>query len=265
MTLIQAFFLGVIQGISEFLPISSSGHLVIVPRLFGWQDQGLSFDAFIHLGTLIAVLWHFRSQVISLWHGFFLRSPRHQPERRLAWLIIISTIPALIIGYLANDWIETKFRSTTLIAVNLIVWGIVLWIADWYGRRNAHRNLYSMTPGNAVGIGLAQALALIPGTSRSGITMTAGMFGGLDKKSAAEFSFLMSIPIITAAGGVKLLDLIRSGFNGTTETILAVGFLGAFVGGILAIRGLFRVLENWNFTPFVIYRVALGIILLLFL
>lgn len=264
MTLIQALILGIVQGISEFLPISSSGHLIIIPRLFGWQDQGLSFDTFVHLGTLLAVLWHFRAKVVSIWHGFFLRSPRHEQERRLAWLILIATIPALAIGYVANDWIERELRSVTLVAFNLIVWGVALWIADWYGRRSAQRGLNSVSPGNAVTIGLAQSLALIPGTSRSGITMTAAMFGGIEKKDAAEFSFLMSIPVIAAAGGIQLIDLLRSGLDGSTGLTMVTGFAGAFLGGILAIRMLLRVLERWNFTPFVIYRIALGIALLLF-
>lgn len=264
MTLIHAFILGIVQGISEFLPISSSGHLVIIPRVFGWQDQGLSFDTFVHLGTLVAVLWHFRAKVTAIWHGFFLRSPHHQQERRLAWLILMATVPALAIGYAANTWIEQELRSVTLIATNLIVWGVVLWVADWYGRRNGRRRLDDITPGNAVAIGLAQAIALIPGTSRSGITMTAGMFGGIEKKSAAEFSFLMSIPIIAAAGGAQLVELAYTGFDGFTALAMIVGFAGAFLGGILAIRVLLRVLERWDFTPFVIYRIVLGAALLLF-
>lgn len=264
MTLFHALVLGIIQGITEFLPISSSGHLILIPRILGWKDQGISFDVFVHLGTLLAVLWYFRPQIIGIFHGFFLRSPRHQRERRLAWMILLATVPALIIGYLAGDYIETKFRSVTVIAINLIIWGVILWIADWYGHRYANRDLYAMTPATALAIGVAQSFALIPGTSRSGITMTTAMLSGIEKKTAAEFSFLMSIPVIGAAGSMKLLDLIQSGSLDLSTAQLAVGFLGAFLGGIFAIRILLKVLERWDFTPFVIYRIVLGIALLLF-
>lgn len=265
MTISQAVILGLVQGVTEFLPISSSGHLIFIPKLFGWADQGLSFDAFIHLATLAAVLIYFRSSIAKIIRGFFSQEVRHQAERRLGWFIILATIPSLIVGYLAKDWIEHQFRGPALIAANLIVWGVVLWIADRYGRSHSQKTLADLSTSNVLGIGVAQVLALVPGTSRSGITISAGLFSNLDKKSAAEFSFLLSIPAIGAAGAVKTLEMFQYGLGGLSPAVLAAGFLSSGIGGIIAIWGLMRAMQRWSLTPFVIYRILVGIAILLVL
>lgn len=262
MTILQALFLGTIQGLTEFLPVSSSGHLVFLPTLFGWEDQGLAFDVIVHLGSLTAVVIYFRQKLLELIKGFFSTGKKRQSERRLAWLIGLSIFPAGIIGYI----LDSNSRSTTVVAVSLIVWGIVLGIADHLAKkRKDQTSLDAVKPWQVAAISFAQAIALIPGTSRSGITMTAGLFTGLSKKAAAEFSFLMSVPIILIAGIVKVLEYIQDGGEQMAIGALLAGFLAAAVSGFIAIAGLMKLIQKWSFQPFMWYRIAVGILILLLL
>ena len=204
MSYTQSVVLGLVQGLTEFLPVSSSGHLILVPLVFGWPDQGLAFDAVTHLGTLAALLAYFRRELRALLIGTL--------SRRLALLIVVATIPAGLAGLLFGKWIETHLRSALVIAATTAGWAIVMWIADRRAVAAAPRTgepLERVSWGQGLAVGCAQALALIPGTSRSGITITTGLLGGLDRATAARYAFLLSIPITAAAGGLKTLQLLR--------------------------------------------------------
>lgn len=256
MSLLQAVILGLVQAFTEFLPISSSGHLVLVPLVFGWPDQGLAFDAALHVGTLFAVLVYFRSTIFNI-----IKS-----QRKLGVMIILSMIPAGLAGIFFDEVIETQFRAVSIIIFNLIFWGLILSLADWWSRKHLiqAKDLTHLKPLDAFLIGFAQMLALIPGTSRSGITMTAGLFLKLDKKSAAEFSFLMSIPVIGAAGALKMIELFKVGISHAEVLPLGVGVATSALGGLLAIKILLKIIQKWSFMPFVIYRILLGIGLLIY-
>lgn len=264
MTIIQSIVLGVIQGITEFLPISSSGHLVFVPKIFGWGDQGIAFDVIVHLGSLLAVIVFFRQR---LWNIFLAGCGKRKEGRGLGLLLLLSIIPAGIVGLLFGDIIENSLRATWVVGVGLIFWGLVLGVADFYsgkGKEERGKSIEKVNWKQTLFIGCAQAIALIPGTSRSGITMTAGLFSKLDKKSAAEFSFLMSVPIIALAGFLKIIDLVQVGLGDLNLTVLIVGFISAAVSGFIAIAGLMKIIQKWSFMPFVVYRVVVGIAILLF-
>jgi undecaprenyl-diphosphatase len=259
MTVFQAVVLGLVQGLAEFLPISSSAHLVLVPWVFGWPDPGLAFDVALHVGTLVAVLWYFRDEWIRLTQSAFalLRTRRVDTEEKRRFLhIVVATIPAAIGGLLLEDYAESTFRSPSLIAITLMVMGVVLWAADRYAPRD--RPLGSMTLRDAVLIGLAQVFALVPGVSRSGSTMTAGRALRLDRQAAAMFSFLMSMPITAAAAVLKVPTLLRS----DDLTTLVVGILASAVSGWLAIAILLRYLSKHSFGVFALYRLALGALIL---
>ncbi|MBI2990197.1 MAG: undecaprenyl-diphosphate phosphatase [Candidatus Magasanikbacteria bacterium] len=267
MNSVQALVLGIIQGLTEFLPISSSGHLIFVPRLFGWADQGLTFDAVVHLGSLFAVLVYFRSRILSMLGSLCTRSvgESDRKERKLAFLLAVSIVPAALGGLFFQNWIENSLRSVFIISFSLIFWGIILGWADRLAiKRNKSFSLDNLSFSKTVLIGIAQALALIPGTSRSGVTMSAGLFLGLDKKSAADFSFLMSVPIIAIAGALKIFDLVRTGWGHIQILPLGIGFFAAALSGFLAIAGLMKIIQKWSFMPFVVYRVAMGILILVF-
>ncbi len=262
MTIFQAIILGVIQGITEFLPISSSGHLLIFPEVLGWQIQSYDFDVTIHLATLLAVLWVFWPEVKKIISGLFKKGDEYG---LLGWKIALATIPAVLVGLFLSQHVDA-IRSTQLVAINLIIWGLVLAIADFYERR-AKKTISSVEKfswRSTFLTGCAQAVALIPGTSRSGITMSAGMFLGLDRETAARFSFLLGVPAILGAGVLATADTIENGLT-TPPIALMAGFLAAFLCGILAIKFLLKFLVRFNFTYFAIYRVILGISLLLFL
>ncbi|MFZ2189778.1 MAG: undecaprenyl-diphosphate phosphatase [Candidatus Magasanikiibacteriota bacterium] len=266
MNVFQAIVLGFIQGLTEFLPVSSSGHLIFLPEFFGWADQGLGFDTMLHLGSLIAVVIYFRIKLWKIIKAFFSRKAELKSDRKLAWLIILSIIPAGLAGIFFNSWIETSLRGANLVAFGMIFWGIMLWLADTYAKKQESKKTLEQTSWkNALVIGFAQAIALIPGTSRSGITMTAGLFSKFDKKSAAEFSFLMSVPIIFLAGAKQILDLAEIGLGDISLSILVVGFLSAAFSGFLAIWGLMKLIQKYSFTPFVVYRLLVGILILIFL
>jgi undecaprenyl-diphosphatase len=259
MTVFQAVVLGLVQGLAEFLPISSSAHLVLVPWVFGWPDPGLAFDVALHVGTLVAVLWYFRDEWVRLTQSAFalLRTRRVDTEEKRRFLhIVVATIPAAIGGLLLEDYAESTFRSPSLIAITLMVMGVVLWAADRYAPRD--RPLGSMTLRDAVLIGLAQVFALVPGVSRSGSTMTAGRALRLDRQAAAMFSFLMSMPITAAAAVLKVPALLRS----DDLTMLVVGILASAASGWLAIAVLLRYLSKHSFGVFALYRLALGALIL---
>ena len=255
MSYLHAAVLGVVQGLSEFLPISSSGHLVLVPRLLGWEDQGLGFDAVMHLGTLAALLVYFRRELQNIVAG---------TDRRLGWLLVAATVPGGLAGLLFEKAIESRLRSPIVVAVSLIVWALVMLAADRYAGR--HRRAIARPSdvgwGAGLAVGVSQALALIPGTSRSGITITTGLFAGMDRATAARFAFLLSIPITAGAGGLKMLHFLRHGWDPSVLGPLAVGMLTSFLAGFAAVWFLVNFLQRGTLVPFVVYRCALGILIL---
>lgn len=260
MELMQAVWLALLQGLTEFLPISSSAHLILLPHVVGWADQGLAFDVAVHVGTLIAVLGYFRRDVAKLIVAWLtsVSLRRVTAESRLAWYVLVGTIPVGIAGLLLNDAAETILRSPLVIAASTIGFGLFLWFADIQGARM--RNLEQMQWRDCLVIGLFQILALIPGTSRSGITMTGGLLLGLTRDASARFSFLLSIPVIALAGGLKTLELIQSG-PAIDWLPIGVGVLVSAVSAWLCIALFLRLLERIGMLPFVIYRLALGILL----
>lgn len=262
MSMLETALLAIIQGLTEFLPISSSAHLILPSQLLGWQDQGLAFDVIVHLGTLLAVVTYFRAQVADLlvgWFGSF--RGRHNEHSRLAWLIVWATVPAVLFGLLAASSIEAYGRSALVIAITTIVFGLLLWWADC--RASERQDMSQLTLKQALIVGLAQAVALIPGTSRSGITMTAGLFLGLKRTDAARFSFLLSIPVILMAGGYQSLKLAQSPVA-VDWLALGTGLVLAFISAYACIHFFLKIIERMGMLPFVIYRVLLGIVLLLF-
>jgi undecaprenyl-diphosphatase len=262
--LVQAFLMGIVQGLTEFLPISSSGHLIIVPFLAGWDDafiNSLAFSVMLHIGTLSALLVYFRADWMRLVPAGLAairdRSFRGDPDRRLAWLLAAATVPAAIAGILLEDLIETTFREIGLVAVTLVIGGGILWLADRRGGRT--RGVHDVTLPMAIGIGAAQALALVPGISRSGISIAAARFAGLDRPAAARFSFLMATPITAGASLFEVRRLV-TGEAGVDVSVgaLVVGMIAAFVSGALAISILLRYLQSSSLEVFVWYRLVLA-------
>jgi undecaprenyl-diphosphatase len=262
--LVQAIVLGVVQGLTEFLPVSSSGHLIVVPAMLGWDDpfiESLAFSVMLHVATLLALLIYFRSDWLRLIPAGLAtlrdRSFRGDPDRKLAWLLAASTVPAVIVGVLLNDLIETAFREPRLVAITLVAGAAVLWVADRVGSKQ--REISGLTFPAAIGIGAAQALALVPGVSRSGISISAGLFAGLDREAAARFAFLMATPI-TAGAGLWELRKIISGEVGVELPIvpLLAGMAASLVAGLLAIAVLLRYLRTNGVGIFVLYRIALA-------
>lgn len=260
MDFVQILVLALIQGLTEFLPISSSAHLILVPKLFGWQDQGLAFDVAVHVGTLSAVLMYFRHELIPMAKDWTqsLRTRVQTDNSRLAWGVILGTIPVGVTGLLFKDLIENHLRTTTVIATTTIVFGLLLWWADKSGSRQ--REETQITWRDILLIGCAQALALIPGTSRSGITITAGLLLGLSRTGAARFSFLLSIPAILLPGGLKTLELLQSGSSVDWQAIILGAIISA-VAAYLTIHFFIALLDKLGMTPFVVYRLLLGLFL----
>jgi undecaprenyl-diphosphatase len=263
----QALVMGLVQGLTEFLPISSSGHLLIVPYLFGWNDpflDSLAFSVVLHGGTLGALLVYFRDDWRRLIPAGLAairdRSFRGDPDRRLAWLIAASTVPAAVAAVFLNDVIEQNVRQVGLVALMLVLAGGVLWLADRWGPRT--HVVDRMTFRAAIGIGAAQALALIPGVSRSGISMSAALLAGLDRADAARYSFLMATPITALAVLYELAKLVRGEAGAVDAAPLAVGVIAAFASGILAIAVLLRYVRTRSFNVFVAYRVVLAAVVL---
>jgi undecaprenyl-diphosphatase len=264
MELWQIIVLAVIQGITEFLPISSSAHLILPSQVLGWADQGLAFDVAVHVGTLAAVVWYFRRTVVQLTTAWVVDTSKRRigQDSGLAWAVIAGTIPAGLAGIILNDVIETTLRSGLVIAASTLGFGLVLWWSDAVSRRS--RSLEGLALKDAVIIGVAQALALIPGTSRSGITITAALFLGFSREAAAKFSFLLSIPLILAAGLLKTLELIEQG-GATDWAGIAVGTALSFVSAVVCIHLFLTFLERLGLLPFVIYRIVLGALLFVML
>jgi len=264
MTTLEIVVLALIQGLTEFLPISSSAHLVLPSQLFGWQDQGLAFDVAVHVGTLVAVVCYFRGEVgrmLVAWFGSLTGRSRNQ-DSTLAWWIILATIPAGLAGLLANDFVEAYLRSAYVIAATTIVFGLLLWWAD--ARGASHKSEYHAGWKGALFIGAAQALALVPGTSRSGITITAGRYLGMTRDGAARFSFLMSIPVIVMAGGYEGMKLVEAGDALIWNEVL-FGSLLSFISALACIHLFLKLLNRVGMVPFVLYRLVLGVALFWFL
>jgi undecaprenyl-diphosphatase len=261
---IQALVMGVVQGLTEFLPVSSSGHLIIVPYLFGWTDPfitSLAFSVMLHMATLLALLIYFRADWLRLIPAGLAairdRSLQDDPDRRLAWLLVVATIPAVIAGIALNDFIESRVREAQLVAVMLVIGAGILWIADRTSTRS--RDVAEVTFPAALSIGVAQAFALIPGISRAGISISAGLFLGLTREAAARFSFLMATPVIAGAGIWEARKLL-TGEAGVAVAVgpLVIGLVAALVSGLFAISALLRFLRSNSMTVFVVYRIALA-------
>lgn len=261
MDLFQIIALAVLQGLTEFLPISSSAHLILLPLLTGWQDQGLAFDVAVHVGTLSAVIYYFRNTISRLTLDWFTSVKQKQSygDSKLVWAVLFGTIPVGLAGLLLGDFIESELRSPIVIATTTIVFGLLLGWADWYGKQQ--RTEQELNWKDVLIIGIAQAIALIPGTSRSGITMTAGLILGLSRTAAAQFSFLLSIPVIILAGGLKTIELIQSDIA-TDWFALTSGALLSAASAYLCISLFMKMLEKIGMWPFVIYRLILGAVLL---
>lgn len=262
MSVIEAVVLGIVQGLTEFLPISSSGHLRIVPALLGWDDPGAAFTAVSQLGTMAAVVLYFWR---DLWRigSAWLRSLRDEELRgtldaRMGWYLVLATVPIVVFGFLFRDQIETGARDLRVVGTTLILLGIVLWVAERAARRT--RGLDDVDTRSAVVVGAAQSLALIPGVSRSGATISAGLFIGFTREAAARFSFLLSIPAVVLSGVYTAPDVASGDGPGVVQTVVAT--IAAFVVGYAAIAWLLRWLVRHSTVVFVVYRIALGLLVL---
>ena len=265
MSTLQAIFLGIVQGLTEFLPISSSAHLRIVPTLFGWDDAGSSFTAVIQLGTMAAVVlyfWRDLWRITTAWFGSLRHSERRSDlDVRMGWYLIVATIPIGILGVAFKDQIETGARDLRLVAAALVVGGLVLLYAEKVGARR--KTLADADTGDSVVVGLAQALALVPGVSRSGATIGAGLFLGYTRGDAARFSFLLSIPAVVLSGLFSLKNVGANNGPGVSATIVAT--VVSFLVGYAAIAWFLKFLVSHSFRAFVVYRVALGLLLIVLL
>ncbi|MEU0492437.1 undecaprenyl-diphosphate phosphatase [Nocardiopsis sp. NPDC006139] len=262
MSILEAIVLGLVQGLTEFLPISSSGHLRVVSAFFGWPDPGAAFTAVSQIGTELAVVIYFRQRIwaiLSTWtRSLFDRRLRGDVNARMGWYVILGSIPIVVLGLLLEDQIDSVFRDLRLVALNLIIFGVFLGLADHYSRK--HRTLEDLNIPRGLGFGLFQALALIPGVSRSGGTITGGMLMGFNRKDAAEYAFLLALPAVFGAGLYKLTDIGDSEYAGWGATI--VGTVIAGVVGFVVIAWLMKFISTHSYMPFVYYRVGLGIVIL---
>jgi undecaprenyl-diphosphatase len=269
MSVWEAILLGIVQGLTEFLPISSSGHLILVPWLQSYtflQDNeafNKTFDVALHLGTLIAVVSYFRAELWRMLLGW-LRTLRRRSietaDERLAWVVIVATIPAVIVGGLGEDWIDTNLGEPWMIGISLIVFGLLLGDAD---RRPEQKTTADISLGQGLILGIAQSVALSPGTSRSGITITAGRYLHLDRDAAARISFLMLVPVTAGALAVKGYGVIADGLPDGVAGPMVAGMIASGIAGFLAIAGLLRFVRTHSYGPFVVYRVVVGIGVLL--
>jgi undecaprenyl-diphosphatase len=260
MTYFQAIILGIVQGLSEFLPISSSAHLILVRNFAQWPDPGLAFDVALHWGTLIAVLIYFRTDLVTLIQNFLASlSGNRKPENKMPWQIILGTLPAVILGLALETKVETLFRSPWVIAITLSVLGIALFLAD--KKREDRFSLSQLSWAHAFLIGASQGFAVIPGVSRSGISITIGLLLGLNRASAVQFSFLLSIPIIFGAG----VHEIKAFTQNILDPTLFVGIAASAIAGFIAIYFLMNYIRSKSFTPFVIYRLVLAAVIVVWL
>jgi undecaprenyl-diphosphatase len=262
---IEAVVLGFVQGLTEFLPISSSAHLRLIGELFGWDDPGAAFTAITQIGTEAAVLVYFRrdiARIVVAWLRSLTRRGKPDPDARMGWLIIVGSIPIVILGLLFQDQIETTLRDLRIVAIALVAFSLILYWADRVGAKN--RQLTDLTIGHGIAFGLAQAAALIPGVSRSGGTITMGLFLGYTREAAARYSFLLAIPAVLGSGFFQAYEALTGDVAGETvawgPTILATVI--AFAVGLTVIAWLLRYLNRGSFTPFVVYRVVVGLLVL---
>lgn len=261
MNFVQAAVLALVQGLTEFLPISSSAHLILVSVFTSWEDQGLTFDVAVHMGTLTAVIWYFRRDLLNM-AGDFLRSITGKgqgPGARLAWAVILGTIPVGLAGLAFRDVVATHLRDPVILAFGLMFFGLLLGWADW--RQNGQRDEHSLSWIDILVIGCAQAVALIPGTSRSGATMTAGLFLGLSREASARFSFLLSIPVIFLAGCLESRQLLEKPEQ-VHWGLITVATILAGVSAYLCIHYFLKFIRTVGMQPFVVYRLLLGALLL---
>lgn len=260
----EAIVYGIVQGLTEFLPISSSGHLLLVPAFFGWEDPGALFTAIIQLGTMLAVVlyfWRDLIAVITTWvRSWYTPSLRSELNARMGWYLVIGTIPIVIFGFIFRNQIETAARSLYIVGTMLIVFGLILGAIDWASRKE--RVVESVKRNDAIAVGLAQALALIPGVSRSGATISAGLLMGLTREAAARFSFLLSIPAIVLSGLYGLYGELGSSSGGVGLMPLIIATVVSFIVGYAAIAFLLRWLARHSLYVFVVYRVILGVLVL---
>ena len=257
---IHIVLLALIQGITEFLPISSSAHLILPSQLLGWPDQGLAFDVGVHVGTLVAVIAYFRQDLWRMTLSTLASlGGNHSRDSKLGWLVVLATLPAVVVGGLFGSLVDEYGRSILVIAATTLIFGALLGVADRRGARD--KTLARLDMRQAGIIGLAQAVALIPGTSRSGITITAALMLGFERQAAARFSFLLSVPIILAAGSLKTLELVQAGAQAQWLS-LGVGALLAALSAFACIALFLRWLDRIGMMPFVIYRLVLGLVLL---
>jgi undecaprenyl-diphosphatase len=262
-TSIQALALGLVQGLTEFLPVSSSGHLILVPWFFGWKDPfvtSLAFSVMLHMGTLLALLVYFWRDWLTLIPAGLAsmrdRSLAGDPDRKMAWLIVVATIPAVLVGPLLNDAIESAVREPAPVAIMLCIGAAILWLAERWGSKV--REMGSLTFVGAFGIGVAQVLALVPGISRSGVSIAAGLFQGLNREAAARFSFLMATPVVAGAGLFEALKVVRGSEVRPDLHLIVIGFVAAAISGLLAIRFMLAFLRRQSVNSFVVYRVLLA-------
>jgi undecaprenyl-diphosphatase len=264
MPIYQALILAILQGFTEFLPVSSSAHLAMAPWLLGWKDQGLEFDVALHIGTLVSVLVYFFKDWLQIlmqaagqrWGN----DPQLAKNPRLLWYLMAGSVPVAAAGLLFKDAVETTLRSPYVIGVMAIVMGLVMYVAERMNRQR--RDLGEMTLFDCLFIGSAQALAIVPGTSRSGITLSAGLFRDLDRASAARFSFLLSTPAVGAAAVKAVLDLRKHGMSADMQMAMAVGIAVSAVTGLAVIAFFLRFLRTNSILPFVYYRVAFGLLVI---
>lgn len=264
MSIVQSLVLGIVQGVTEFLPISSSGHLVLVPWFLGWQfdpQTAFIFDVLVQWGTILAVLVYFRSDLLNIaaaWtRGIYLREPLAAPGARLGWLLILASFPAVVLGLALKSSVEAAFSQPAAVSIFLLITAGLLLLSERLRRRSLR--LDNLTGLDALFIGLAQALALFPGVSRSGATIAGGITRGLDRTDAARFSFLMAVPVMIGAGLVALLDLAAASNAGAQAAPLAVGFAAAALVGLASIHFLLGYLKRHPLTVFAIYCIVLGL------
>lgn len=262
MDILHIIVLALVQGLTEFLPISSSAHLILVPYLTDWPDQGLAFDVAVHVGTLTAVVVYFRKEIKQMFFAWIASlTGKHSEDSKLAWGVLIGTIPVGLAGLLFNEVISDHLRTPLVIAATTIIFGFLLWYSDWAGKRS--RDEHSLSWKDIIVIGCAQAIALIPGTSRSGITITAGLLLGLTAQASARFSFLLSIPVIVLAGGFETLDYLQvASVNDINDLIIGAAI--SAISAYLCIFYFLKLLERIGMLPFFIYRLFLGGLLLFF-
>jgi undecaprenyl-diphosphatase len=265
MSIYQAIILGFIQGITEFLPVSSSAHLLLTRWFLGWPDVDISFDVALHVGTLISILWYFRVKIFSLFKGFINsikeRNFQGDPYKKLSWLFILSSIPPGIAGVFFEDFITNYLRCPLISAFGLILVGALLFYVE--KRQAGKRKLEDSNIKDALFIGIAETLALSPGVSRSGITITAGLFRGLAREGATEFSFLMAIPVIGGGAFFQALHLLKDGTE-IINSAFILGLITSIIAGYISIKFLLYYLQKGNFYPFVYYRWLLGIVIIIF-